>query len=355
MEFLNYLYSLNTASIIIAVVILFFLLSGRYVYRAMLTSTALGTYVIVTDKGFKRVLDVGYHFIGNPKERVFRGRFAPTLCYKVFSRHEPRRRNNSHNLLNRRTGRINLKIQQLTCPEFLVSTSEPKERKLKAQISFSLDRDILENALRYEDFGATLQARIEEAFRETICQYGDQAIGVNKAKIIRQVTHYLMGPENVARQKKDLPITSVLLDDDEVVTSRSERTPLGVRFIDVGFYMPSGRKKLPEGEALTTSEEINIRNMEDVDQENLDSIRDQFLIDNWEKDGTVVDKEAHYQTANEIMLRILELQADQNTARALVDSGSLMILSSSEMGIKGQLLREPLRKMMQEFSKDKEK
>ncbi|MGH1351109.1 MAG: hypothetical protein ACRBBN_09915 [Methyloligellaceae bacterium] len=355
MNISDYIYLINLQNIVTLLTLIVLLIIIRYLWRGFLTSTALGTYVIVTDEGFKKVLTKGHHFIWHPREKVFRGRFAPTLCYKVFAPNVPRRRYNSHNLLNRRTGRVNLKIQQLTCPEFHVSTSEPKERRLTANISFQLDRDILENALTYEDFGATLQARIEEAFRETIGLYGDQDIGINKAQVIRQVTHFLMAPENNARKKKGLPEVPILKKGDEMVANSAERTPLGVRFIDVGFYMPSGRKKPPEDENIKPGREINIRHMEDIDQENLDSIRDQFLIDNWEKSEWIKDKEAHYQTANEIMLRILELQSDQNTARALVDSGSLMILSSGEMGIRGQLLREPMRKFMQEFSKAKDK
>ena len=299
------------------------------------------TYIVVDSEGFKESLESS-KFVWAPISWVLKGPSAPNFCYETIDPSDLDAKSTATSLLDRKTGKVNLQVQHYTCPPFPVETADPKTVIVTVELTFKLDPLRLNETMKLGNFGRMLRSRLEEGFREEFGKTDDRFLGREKASIRKNII-------DILKVREDL------------------RQPIGVDFIDVAFQISrpdrfassqSNVVNLPissntndetsQDNSIPINMAPQLKRIEDIDEQKLDSIRDTFLFDNDNKELPMSHEEQSksFQYANEMLLKILEMQARQNIAQTLVNSGSLMILSNEDLGINsGGLLREPLRKI----------
>lgn len=280
------------------------------------------TYIVIDDNGFKKVLAKS-GVIWNPFEKILRGNQAPDIQYTTI---DSSGKSITRHLLDKNTGKLNLRVQAYTL-KFPSETTDRHKFNVISDITFNLDPGSLQHTIRLEDFGHMLKTRVESVFSEEISKRQDQDIFKDMEEIRKEVLRKLQIREE---NRQNLGIT--VTDSKFVVTEQQIETqaPQG--------YQPSLQS---EGEIT----EHTLSRFTSVDKSflqkgmitRLDRMRDLLSTTN--------------ETGLNALLQIMEMETRQNIAEALVGSGSLMILSTEDLGLTGgAILEEPLRS---HFSKSK--
>lgn len=289
------------------------------------------TYVIVNKHGYKRVLKRP-EILWNPMEWVLKGPHLTRFAYQISPNVDTKVKGNIKHLIDPATGAVDLRVQHFTCPDFQIETADLNTMTVTVGITFRLEPDRLKETIILGNFERMLQDNLENAFREELGKLDNEDIGHHISDLREKVLE--------------------LLKDRE-----SKRWSLGVEFINVAFRVSkSAEAQIADVYHPTDSQPFRF-SVNNVDEQKLDAIRDTFLRTGW-KDGTVGDIEAmnaHYQAANDALLKIMEFQMRQNIVEALVGSGNLMVLSTSDIGLRdGQMFREPLKEFFSKNSSAKD-
>ncbi len=309
-------YLISSAVALIILLLLIKYISGR----SLSAIPEQHTYIVVNQHGFKRVLKKP-EFLWNPLEWVLKGPHLSRFAYQISPNVDTEVKDNIKHLINPVTGWVDLRVQHFTCPDFQIETADLNTMTVTVGITFRLEPDRLKETIILGNFERMLQDNLENAFREELGKLDNEDIGHHISDLREKVLYLLKERE-------------------------SKRWSLGVEFINVAFRV-SKSAETRTSEAVTTTDGQPFRHsVSHVDEQKLDAIRDTFLRKGW-KDGTVGDIEAmneHYKAANDALLKIMEFQMRQNIVEALVGSGSVMVLSTNDVGLRDdQMLREPLK------------
>ncbi len=314
-------------NIILISVIVFTLVVARILLSKFITViNNKTTYILVTMNGFSRTLE-HTEFLWNPFEWVLKRGAAPDWSFKFWD--EEGKGIVERSLLDKKTGCVDLRIQQ---PQFKFNASLKDQHNVSGfvEVQFKLDSKLIKNTLKVADFGPMLTNHVLSALCEELGEYTEPEIR-NNIKAIQT---------NALNKLKEE------LVDKEVQNSTrreaSETAQLGVIFEKLTCHIEEAGVSEHTSAARRPGDPAFLTAMSFTAQE-LSYYRNQFLGD--EKPQGVTPEAL--QMANAAVLQILEMHTRLQIAKALVQSGHLVILSADELGLSGNiLLREKMRALV---------
>ncbi len=298
---------------------------GVYAFRRYYIARTDRTYMTHNEDGFKRALH-GRGVLWDYEEAIVKGPEAPKLEYVAFDPATGQRR--AGQLIDPRTGSINLRPQYCVPLPFAATTSDGHRLIVEARVQFSLNRDLLKYVYQLDDFSLALETRIHSAFRAEIGRRQDEVLRGSLHDVENAVVAHLRKAE---------------ADGDEVGEAG---LALGVNFHTASFTyaeaedhfaaLASGMIAPPtvagastdHAQALpTTQPQGAVRTVArapgvlSLRPQQLDQLADAF--------------KGREPASTAALLTMLEMQTRQNIAEALASSGQLVVITSQELGLTG--------------------
>ncbi|MEZ6024503.1 MAG: hypothetical protein R3C16_14045 [Hyphomonadaceae bacterium] len=274
------------------------------------------TYMIHDDRGFNRALK-GRTVLWNFEESVVKGQTAPSVSFVAVDPATGGRRN--VNLLDPRTGAINLRPHYCAPLPFEAVTADGHKVTVDAKVQFSLNRDLLKHVYEIQDFSQALEARIQSAFRSEIGRRHDEELRAQLHDVERGAVEQLRRAE---------------AEGDE---AGEPGMALGVRFHSASFtYAQADEFATPVGGAAavaalppnaTPEQQAAARALAraagvlTLRPQQIDQLADVFK----NRDPAAIAA----------ILQLLDMQTRQNIAEALAASGQLLVLTPQELGLLG--------------------
>ena len=288
-----------------------------YIARRWYQARTDRTFMTHDDRGFKRALH-GRGVLWDPEESVVKGASAPRIEFVALDPATGKRRTGQ--LLDPKTGSINLRPQYCVPLPFAAATSDAHRMIVEARVQFSLNRDLLRYVYQLEDFGLALETRIQSAFRAEVGRLPDEV---------------LRGSLQEVEEKAIARLRQAEKDGDE---SSEPGVALGVNFHTASFtYVEAeehfaqvaaglAQSQMPSGEAAPAGQQAGRilargQGVLSLRPQQLDMLADVFK-----------GREA---ASTQAILSMLEMQTRQNIAEALAGSGQLVVITAQELGLAG--------------------
>ena len=288
---------------------------GVYVTRRWYQARTDRTFMTHDDRGFKRALH-GRGVLWDPEESVVKGLSAPRIEFVALDPATGKRRTGQ--LLDPKTGSINLRPQYCVPLPFAAATSDAHRMIVEARVQFSLNRELLRYVYQLEDFGLALETRIQSAFRAEVGRLPDEV---------------LRGSLREVEEKAIARLRQAEKDGDE---SGEPGVALGVNFHTASFTYVEAEEhfaqvaaglvqsQMPSGEAAPAGQHggrilTRGQGVLSLRPQQLDMLADVFK-----------GREA---ASTQAILAMLEMQTRQNIAEALAGSGQLVVITAQELGL----------------------
>jgi hypothetical protein len=240
-------------------------------------------------------------------------------------------------LLDPRTGSVNLRPQYCVPLPFYATTKDTHRMLVEARVQFSLNRDLMKYVYQIDNFGLALETRIHSAFRAEIGLRNDEdlraSLAAVEAKVIERLRQAEGDGDDVGEAGLALGVNfhtasfTYTNADDQGDTGPSPMSVSQPAIVSPVLGM-SGKPGAPEtpltpeqalaqlqvARAMTRSSGVlSLR------PQTLDVIADVF------KDRDPASTQA--------LLALLEMQTRQNIAEALAASGGLVVVTTQEIGL----------------------
>ncbi|MGO9486950.1 MAG: hypothetical protein ACLPX9_20665 [Rhodomicrobium sp.] len=281
------------------------------------------TYIMYNVDGFSRTLYSSGFYL-NPVEWVLKGKDAPDLSFSVYDKDG--KKTSTTGLLDKKTGKVDLRQQQLRYP-FEASSADHHKLSGFVDVQFRLDQHAIGDTIKIAGFGNILENSVLSALREKLGEYQDSNIRKNLKSLQASALDRLKEKTNDEN------------GDDAFDSGRTRQGNLGVIFLGLTCHIDPAKGSghgSEHGEADKTASDTAMSFFE----------RDIFLIRKEFLGEQAAQGEA-LQMANNAVLQILEMHTRQKIAQALGRSGNLVILSADELGVSGNMvLWEKMRAMM---------
>jgi hypothetical protein len=272
------------------------------------------TFMTQDDRGFKRGLK-GRTILWDFEETVVKGPTAPHIAFVALDPASGERR--MVNLLDPRTGAINLRPQYCAPRPFEAVTADSHKVVVDARVQFSLNRDLLKHVYEIQEFSLAMESRIQSAFRAEIGKRQDEDLRASLQDVERGA------------------IERLRRDESEGDESGEPGMALGVRFHTANFSytQPDEFATSPMSTAVaippgaTPEQQAAIRaaaragGVLTLRPQQIDQLADVFK----NRDPA----------ATAAILALLDMQTRQNIAEALASSGQLVVITPQELGLVG--------------------
>lgn len=277
------------------------------------------TYMTHDDRGFKRALR-GRGVIWDPEESIVRGSTAPKIEFVALDPATGKRRNAQ--LLDPRTGAINLRPQYCVPLPFGATTADAHRIVVEARVQFSLNRDLLRYVYQLEDFSLALETRIQSAFRAEIGKRPDEVLRGSLHDVEAAVVAHLRQAEKDGDEAGEAGMalgvnfhtaTFTYVEAEEHFTALASQ----------GVAPGAGTSGLDAAPAQAARAMAGVRGQSvlSLRPQQLDQLADVF--------------KGRDAVAAQAILTMLDMQTRQNIAEALAASGQLVVITGSELGLTG--------------------
>jgi len=292
---------------------------GVYVVARWYQARSDRTYMTHDDRGFKRALH-GRGVIWDPEESIVRGSTAPHIEFVALDPATGKRRNAQ--LLDPRTGAINLRPQYCVPLPFGATTSDAHRVIVEARVQFSLNRDLLRYVYQLEDFSLALETRIQSAFRAEIGKRPDEVLRGSLHDVESAVVAHLRQAEKDGDEAGEVGVALGVIYHTASFTyveADEHFSTLATQGV-AASAATSGLDGAP-AQASRTLAGVRGQSVLALRPQQLDQLADVF------KNRDPVAAQA--------ILTLLEMQTRQNIAEALASSGQLVVVTSQELGLTG--------------------
>ncbi|MEO0881147.1 MAG: hypothetical protein AAFY34_00320 [Pseudomonadota bacterium] len=216
-------------------------------------------------------------------------------------------------------GRVSLRIQVCKPIPFHVRTKDRHRLLIKAKLRFQLTRDGVVKAARFDDFATVLDDRIEAELRSAIGARRDEELRGDQGEIAAAV-------EECLKKNETGPDTN--------------GSALGIKIIGFYFNFEEAPRSISAtvkskdaadgaigldliGSSFTGQGSVGPMHFSEQD---LDRIADVFKGRDKEETAALV--------------RLMELQTQQNIVQTVSQSGRLVVVTAKELGINAELLKQ---------------
>lgn len=313
----------NLTSILIGLAI------GVPVVLAVLTYLVLRSYVARSERtfmthderGFKRAL-AGKGVLWDFEEHIVKGAEAPRVEFVAFDPATGQRR--AQQLLDPRTGAVNLRPQYCVPLPFLANTSDAHRMLVEARVQFSLNRDLLKHVYQVEDFALALETRIQGAFRAEIGKLPDEGLRAGMNEVEDSVIARLRKAERDGDETGELGMALGVNFHTANFTfapadEQFEAMPIGAVSLGGAVAGVSAGSPATEAGAAAARAAARSHGVLALRPQQLDLLADVFK----NRDPA----------ATAALLAMLEMQTRQNIAEALAGSGQLVVVTAQELGL----------------------
>ena len=299
------------ATILLLAILLLYVIPRAYIARTD------RTYMTHNEVGFVRALQ-GWGVVWGLLETIVKGAGAPRIEYVALDPTTGQRR--SGQLLDPRTGSVNLRPQYCAPLPFLATTADSHRVMVEARVQFSLNRDLMKYVYQLDDFSLALETRILSAFRAEIGRRQDEVLRANLHEVETAVVQHLRKAE---------------ADGDEVGEAG---VALGVNYHTASFTFANaddafeamalsaapaaaGEPGAPTAPGARAS--ARTHGVLSLRPQQMDLLADVF--------------KGRDPASTQALLAIMEMQTRQNIAEALAGSGQLVVVTAQELGLAGAL------------------
>lgn len=286
---------LEIVAIILAVLVAVLLVV--LVYRGTRTYDAGAHATYITTKGgdFYGALRAPTT-LWNPSIKVLREKSAPDITFVTQDSSGAEYYEKS--LVTRRNGEISLRVFVCAPRPFISRTSDKRQLRIRARVTFQLDVERIQIPTQMQSFGAALGSRIENLFDNAIGEHEDQEVfakqGEIEARVLRQLQDIEFPPD----------------------ANHPAGMPLGIRVYEAIFSY--------ETVSNITGAGLGDRGPMSYAKDDLDDLADML-------------EKANPATVD-VLMRMLELQTRQNIVELLCKSGGLVAFTAQELGLSERIV-----------------
>ena len=285
-----------------------------YVVRRYYQARTDRTYMTHDDRGFKRALH-GRGVLWDPEETVVRGADAPRIEFVALDPASGKRR--AGQLLDPRTGSINLRPQYCVPLPFSATTSDSHRMIVEARVQFSLNRDLLKYVYQLEDFGLALETRIQSAFRAEMGRLTDEVLRGSLQAVEEKAIAHLRQSEREGDESGEPGVALGVNFHTASFTYVEAEDHFAALAAGIGEAPAGGEAASPAQQAARTM--ARTQGVLSLRPQQLDMLADVFK-----------GREA---ASTQALLAVLEMQTRQNIAEALAGSGQLVVITAQELGL----------------------
>ena len=240
-------------------------------------------------------------------------------------------------------GAVSLRLQTGAPRPFLAYTKDRHPVQVFAKLRFRLDRNRLADASSFDDFAAVLEDRIQSALRAEIGARRDEELREDQTAITQAVAGQLQAFETQEGGTVGAPLGIVVFDMSFHYEEFSSGQPLMVAPVPL---KPDDAGETDGNEdAAATSNVLPVSfpgtGLASRTGSGSRAGAMQFSELQLDKIGDVFNERPAESTA--ALLRLIELQTQQNIVEILSQSGGLVVLTSQELGLDPELLTRSLR------------
>ncbi|MEO1475539.1 MAG: hypothetical protein AAFS13_04080 [Pseudomonadota bacterium] len=233
-------------------------------------------------------------------------------------------------------GAVSLRLQTGAPRPFMAYTKDRHPVQVFAKLRFRLDRGRLIDAASFDDFAAVLEDRIQSALRAEIGARKDEELREDQAVITQAVAAQLQAFEAGDSQLTGAPLGITVFDMSfhyEEVSGTSAHRLQPVQIADALATDTDGET----ADILPLNLPGPVHAVSGLGDGNALPGAMQFSELQLDKIGDVFNDRPPEATA--ALLRLIELQTQQNIVEILSQSGGLVVMTAKELGLDADILK----------------